>query len=100
MINYTVCQSNYDDCNTRPFGNSERCSTNPPFFGKSSSKSSEVYTPAEFQENIAWFLDDSPGESCATAGKAAYRWENLLGKNYLKSDYVLNRNYRKYLYRN
>ena len=78
VITYTVCQSNYDDCKTGLIGNEEaRCSTNPPFFGggKSSSKSSEVYTPAEFQENIAWFLDDSPGESCATAGKAAYRCE-------------------------
>ena len=44
--------------------------------GGADSNDTELFTPAEFQENIAWFLDDSPGESCATAGKAAYRCAN------------------------
>ena len=66
VVNYTVCQSNYDDdCG---FLNEQKCSTNTIQIKKNES------SPADFQENIAWFLDDSPGESCATAGKAAYRW--------------------------
>ena len=67
VVNYTVCQSNYEDeCG---FLNTAKCSTNTISITKNES------SPADFQENIAWFLDDSPGESCATAGKAAYRCE-------------------------
>ena len=67
---YSVCQSNYNNCTgifdifCPELRNCEKCSTNG--LGKG-------YNTAEFQENIAWFLDDSPGESCATSGKAAYR---------------------------
>ena len=70
---YKVCQSNYNDCPPlRPQCDREceKCSTRGLNLN---GNSSELYNPAEFQENIAWFLDDSPGESCATAGKAAYR---------------------------
>ena len=69
---YTVCQSNYDDCGLIPLGCNEEC-VDCPTRGSTAESS-----PTEFQEFIAWFLDDSPGESCATAGKAAYRWRFTL----------------------
>ena len=31
-------------------------------------------SPDQFEKRLAWFLDDAPGDACATAGKGAYRY--------------------------
>jgi hypothetical protein len=62
-----VCQSDYFDFNEGL--TCKKCSTRGiTGFGQVGPLSED-----QFQEHVAWFLEDAPGIQCATAGKGAYR---------------------------